>query len=98
MTRFSFLSALLAGLFGGGKAQEPKAGASSIAMWENQYHTQPLKLAPGEEYCPLGHAQKPRSANIDLEYPISSWQRVHFCTVCGIVYVPQPASKGTVKD
>ena len=89
MTRFSFLSALLAGLFGG-KAQEPKAG---VIEWENQYHTQPLKLAPGEEYCPLGHAQKPRSANIDLEYPISSWQRVHFCTVCGIVYVPQPARK-----
>jgi hypothetical protein len=57
------------------------------------------ELKPGEEYCSLGHAQKPRTQ----EYADGSRGTalitvfdegkldfvVHVCCVCGVVYVPQ---------
>jgi len=83
MTRFKFLFAGLLGL--GAKAVAQNASLS--------VSVEPCK--PGDEMCPLGHAQKPEL------HQLSEWlfgeaialspQPVflHICTVCRMVYSPK---------
>jgi hypothetical protein len=53
------------------------------------------KCAPGEgeEYCPIGHVQKPEDGpnykQIGMAGDIPLFANLHICSICGIVYVPK---------
>jgi hypothetical protein len=54
---------------------------------------QPCTPKKGEEYCPLGHAQKPEDGpnykQIGMAGDIPIFANLHICSMCGIVYVPK---------
>jgi hypothetical protein len=100
MNRRGFVG-VLAGLLGamGLRGQEPPfTGMAGCVVPCKQ---DPRFNRPGEEYCPLGHSQKPSltltiapygAGVAPLNYP-ELLHTLHFCSVCGIVYVP-PEKKG----
>ena len=91
MNRRGFVG-VLAGLLGamGLRGQEPPfTGMAGCVVPCKQ---DPRFNRPGEEYCPLGHSQKPREIAFEVMEHIDGWRSggigQHICSVCGIVYVP----------
>ena|SRR5271157_5555392 len=102
MNRRGFV-ATIAGLLGalGLRGQNPNnATSGTIASWgAKNYFCQsldfreqpcPEEQKAGEEYCPLGHSQKPRMLPIREmvgEYVLELTPELHVCSVCGVVYL-----------
>jgi hypothetical protein len=114
MTRKSFFVRLagMLGLAEVARGQEPRCSLVNLSACvggSSDGHAIPLNkllLQPGEEYCPVGHAQKALRRELLVAVSYQCWENmkigercvtphlfVHVCSVCGVVYVPQENKK-----